>query len=53
MKLAILICYLVLQIQTNEATLYFQPSLFADTPKSIITSHVVDGKMEPQNGNFL
>ena len=52
MKLAILVCFLVLQIQTNEAILYFHPSVFVDTPKSIITSHVVDGKMEPQNGNF-
>ena len=52
MKLAFLVSFLVLQIQTNEATLYFHPSVFVDTPKSIITTRVNEGKMEPQNGNF-
>ena len=52
MKLAFLFSFLVLQIQTNEATLYFHPSVFVDTPKSIITARVNEGKMEPQNGNF-
>ena len=56
MKLAFLFSFLVLQIQTNEATLYFHPSLFVDTPKSIINSRVNQEKMEPQNaqnGNFF